>query len=54
MGRRLGDQKGFTLIELLVVVGIIVALAAVIVPLVVRFSDRGEQGASVAEPAPGS
>ena len=43
------DQRGFTLIELLVVVGIIVALAAVIVPQVARFSDRGDQGASRAE-----
>ena len=43
------EQRGFTLIELLVVVGIIVVLAAVVVPLVARFSDRGDQGASVAE-----
>ncbi len=43
------DQRGFTLIELLVVVGRIVVLAAVIVPQVVQFSDRGDQGASVAE-----
>lgn len=43
------DQKGFTLIELLVVVGIIVVLAAVVVPQVARFSDRGDQGASGAE-----
>ena len=31
------SQGGFTLIELLVVVGIIVALAAVVVPQVVQF-----------------
>ncbi len=43
------NQRGFTLIELLGVVGIIVVLAAVVVPLVARFSDRGDQGASVAE-----
>lgn len=43
------DQHGFTLIELLVTVGIIVVLAAVVVPQVARFSDRGDQGASVAE-----
>ncbi|MCI0800975.1 MAG: prepilin-type N-terminal cleavage/methylation domain-containing protein, partial [Chloroflexi bacterium] len=36
LGSRSEDQKGFTLIELLVVVGIIVALAAVIVPLVIQ------------------
>ncbi|MCI0811046.1 MAG: prepilin-type N-terminal cleavage/methylation domain-containing protein, partial [Chloroflexi bacterium] len=41
LGRGAEDQKGFTLIELLVVVGIIVALAAVIVPLVIQFSGRG-------------
>ena len=49
MGRGADDQKGFTLIELLVVVGIIVALAAVIVPLVVQFSGRGDTGAAGAE-----
>ncbi len=42
-------RRGFTLIELLVVVGIIVVLAAVVVPQVARFSDRGDQGASGAE-----
>jgi prepilin-type N-terminal cleavage/methylation domain-containing protein len=36
------SQGGFTLIELLVVVGIIVALAAVVVPQVVQFSARGD------------
>jgi len=40
LGRGSESQNGFTLIELLVVVGIIVALAAVIVPLVVQFSER--------------
>ena len=49
LGRGSESQKGFTLIELLVVVGIIVALAAVIVPLVVQFSGRGEAGAAAAE-----
>ena len=49
LGRGSEDQKGFTLIELLVVVGIIVALAAVIVPLVVQFSGRGDEGAAAAE-----
>ena len=42
-------QKGFTLIEMLVVVGIIVALAAVIVPTVIKFSGSGEAGAKDAE-----
>ena len=49
LGRGSEDQKGFTLIELLVVVGIIVALAAVIVPLVIQFSGRGDVGAASAE-----
>ena len=49
LGRGSEDQKGFTLIELLVVVGIIVALAAVIVPLVIQFSGRGDTGAASAE-----
>ena len=49
LGRGAEDQKGFTLIELLVVVGIIVALAAVIVPLVIQFSGRGDEGAATAE-----
>ena len=49
LGRRSEDQKGFTLIELLVVVGIIVALAAVIVPLVIQFAGRGDVGAASAE-----
>ena len=42
-------QAGFTLVELLVVVGIIVGLAAVIVPNVARFANRGEAGAMAAE-----
>ncbi len=45
---RRGDS-GFTLVELLVVVGIIVALAAVIIPNVASFANRGEQGAEAAE-----
>ena len=49
LGKGSEDQKGFTLIELLVVVGIIVALAAVIVPLVIQFSGRGDVGAQNAE-----
>ena len=51
LGRTSEDQKGFTLIELLVVVGIIVALAAVIVPLVIQFAGEGETGANAAESA---
>ena len=43
LGRVARDQRGFTLIEMLVVVGIIVALAAIIVPLVIAFSGEGEK-----------
>ena len=45
---RSGDS-GFTLVELLVVVGIIVALAAVIIPNVASFANKGEEGAQAAE-----
>ena len=51
LGRGSEDQKGFTLIELLVVVGIIVALAAVIVPLVIQFAGKGDEGAWATEAA---
>ena len=34
-------DEGFTLIELLMVIGIIVALAAITVPLVTRFAGKG-------------
>ena len=43
------SEAGFTLIEMLVVVGIIVALAAVIVPLVVQFAGKGDEGAEDSE-----
>ena len=42
-------DEGFTLIELLVVIGIIVALAAVTVPLVTKFAGKGDEGALEAE-----
>ncbi len=45
------DKKGFTLIELLIVIGIIVALAAVIVPLVIQFAGKGNEGANPTEAA---
>lgn len=48
VGRRT-REAGFTLVELLVVVGIIVALAAVIIPNVASFSDKGELGGTRAE-----
>ena len=43
------SQAGFTLAELLVVVGIVVGLAAVILPNVGRFTGEGERGASATE-----
>ncbi len=49
LGRVGRVQKGFTLIEMLVVVGIIVALAAIIVPLVISFAGSGETAAQVGE-----
>ena len=49
LNRSVEGQKGFALIEMLVVIGIIVALAAVIVPLVVQFSGSGAQAAADAE-----
>ena len=49
LGRVARDQRGFTLIEMLVVVGIIVALAAIIVPLVVAFSGEGEKASREGE-----
>ena len=45
LGRAGRYQKGFTLIEMLVVTGIIVALAAIIVPLVISFSSEGADAA---------
>ena len=49
LGRSVQDQRGFTLIELVVVIGIIVALAAVIVPLLAQFSGTGAAAAQDAE-----
>jgi len=42
-------EEGFTLAELLVVVGIVVGLAAVILPNVGRFTGEGERGALATE-----
>ena len=49
LGKAGKGEKGFTLIEMLVVVGIIVALAAIIVPLVISFSGSGEDAAQKGE-----
>ncbi|MBT5319505.1 MAG: type II secretion system protein [Chloroflexi bacterium] len=44
-------QRGFTLVELLVVVGILAALAAVVVPNVGRFAGSGDAAANSTEAA---
>ena len=49
MKRLLKKESGFTLVELLVVVGIIVALAAVIIPNIARFTGSGDTAAAAAE-----
>ena len=48
-GKSFKPEGGFTLIELLVVIGIIVALAAITIPLVTRFTETGKEGALEAE-----
>ena len=49
LSRQVRYQRGFTLVEMLVVIGIIVALAAVIVPLVIQFAGDGAEAAENAE-----
>ncbi len=49
MDRVRKSESGFTLIEMLIVVGIIVALAAAIVPQVVSFGGKGEEGQKSSE-----
>ena len=49
LSRQFGYQRGFTLVTVLVVIGFIVALAAVIVPLVIQLADDGAEAAENAE-----
>ncbi|MDA1349625.1 MAG: prepilin-type N-terminal cleavage/methylation domain-containing protein [Chloroflexi bacterium] len=43
------SEKGFSLMELLVAIGIMAAIAAVTIPLVTKFVDRGQSGAQSKE-----
>lgn len=43
------NQRGFTLVELVVVLGIMAALAAVVVPVVARFAGKGDTEANKTE-----
>lgn len=49
VSRSASSQAGFTLVELLVTIGIIVALAAITVPLVTKFTRSGQTGSMLAE-----
>ena len=47
--RSKSGEAGFSLMELIVAIGIIVAIAAVTIPLVTRFAGTGTSGAQTAE-----
>ena len=51
MRKAVRSQAGFTLAELLVVIGILVGLAAVILPNIGRFTSSGDEGARATEAA---
>ena len=49
MKNRLGNKKGFTLIEIVVVIVIIAILAAILVPAMLKWIDKGKIASATSE-----